>query len=77
MFTRRLDKAEANLCVGGQACPAVLEMETGDYAIIGTDVTDIAGLKLPAGCGVAGNERIVSVPRKTMISAWAAMLPNG
>ena len=71
MFTRRLDligNAPLSLCSGGHSCPAVLEMESGDFAIIGADITEFAE-KLPMGCGCGPNERLVRVPRETLLRA--------
>jgi len=44
-------------------------MESGDFAIIGTDITAEAQAKLLAGSGCGPGERIVRVPRKTLVLA--------
>ena len=72
MFTRRLDSplgASRTLCSGGHGCPALLEMEFGDLAVVGLDITDIARDKLPADCGCGQGERIVQVPRSVLAGA--------
>jgi hypothetical protein len=74
MFLRRLgseNQKSSALCVGGSNCPDILEMESGDYAIIGKDITDEARGKLLAGSGCGPGERIVRVPRQTLVSARA------
>ena len=49
-------------------CPAVFELDSGDFAIIGLDVSTT--LKLPAYAGCAADERIVVVPRELMLAVW-------
>lgn len=74
MFTRRLgsrSKEETARCAGGCSCPDILEMESGDFAIIGTDITEEARRRLLPGVGCGPDERIVKVPRKTMVLARA------
>src|SRR5579883_847186 len=39
-------------------CPDIFELESGDFAIIGIDITDIAISKLPATAGCGPDERI-------------------
>jgi hypothetical protein len=40
----------------------------GDFAVIGADITDAAGMLPPtAGCGP--DERIIRIPRKTLVLA--------
>ena len=50
-------------------CPDIWELADGDFAVIGIDMTDkvIDQLPLSAGCG--SDERIVRVPRRTLILA--------
>ena len=50
-------------------CPDIWELADGDFAVIGIDMTDTAIDQLPpsAGCGL--DERIVRVPRRTLILA--------
>ena len=69
MFTRRLGKPPEALCAGGYSCPDLLEMESGDFAVIGTDITEIAAGKLPLGSGCGSGERIVRIPRHVLVSA--------
>jgi len=46
-------------------------MESGDFAVIGTDITDEANSKLPAGAGCGPGERIVRIPRSLLVRARA------
>ena len=70
MFTRVLSSvAHTSLCSGGHNCPGILELESGDFAIIGTDITESAAGKLPAGCGCGPAERVVRIPRETLVKA--------
>jgi hypothetical protein len=49
-------------------CPDIWELDSGDFAVIGTDVScEAATLPPSASCGP--DERIVRVPRKTLVLA--------
>lgn len=52
-----------------QGCPDIFELESGDFAIIGIDITDAAKRKLPPTAGCGPDERIVFIPRKTLVLA--------
>jgi len=71
MFTRSLlhsqFSAHIRPCSGGHGCPDLLELESGDFAVIGTDITAHAH-KLPAGSGCGAGERIVQIPRSLLIA---------
>lgn len=72
MFLRRLGshrQANAAACAGGHHCPDILEMECGDFAVIGRDITDEASGKLPPGSGCGPGERVVRIPRDTLVLA--------
>lgn len=66
---RRLGLAPAERadCTSSGNCPDVFELATGDFAIIGTDVS--LELDLPADAGRSETERIVVVPRGVMLAA--------
>ena len=52
-------------------CPDILELEDGDFVVIGVDVSaDVAG-KLPFGASCGRDERVVRIPRKTLVLAKA------
>ncbi|MCB1099215.1 MAG: hypothetical protein KDN22_26835 [Verrucomicrobiae bacterium] len=72
MFVRRLGPdphAGGRQSAGANGCPDILEMEDGDFAVIGIDITDAATSKLPPSAGCGSDERIVRVPRRTLIEA--------
>lgn len=72
MFARRLGIGSAGgpaPCSGGHSCPEVLEMTTGDFAIIGVDITAEAANALPLGTGCGSGERIVRIPRRLLVEA--------
>jgi hypothetical protein len=54
-----------------QGCPDILELEDGDFAIIGVDITKTAIGKLRFGAGCGPDERIIRIPRKTLVLAKA------
>ncbi|ARQ70012.1 hypothetical protein [Streptomyces marincola] len=70
-FARRLGKSSHALgqTSGNASCPDVWELDNGDIAVIGTDLTpDYAG-RLPAGVSVDPGERLVIIPRATLVAA--------
>lgn len=72
MFMRRLGRgslAGSLPCSGGHNCPEIFEMSSGDFAIIGLDITSEATASLPGGSGCGPGERIVRVPRRTLVEA--------
>ncbi len=52
-----------------QNCPDVWELDTGDFAIIGIEVTDSLRVKLPPTASCGPDERIVLVPRRILTAA--------
>jgi hypothetical protein len=52
-----------------QGCPDIFELRSGDFAIIGQDITATARGQLPAGAGCGPDERIVWIPRQTLVLA--------
>lgn len=69
MFTRRLGQPLSDLNPCAHGCPDILELECGDYAVIGTDITPEAAGQLPAGSGVSPGERIIRIPRTLLVRA--------
>lgn len=55
----------------GQTCPDIFELVDGNYAVIGTEATELLDSELPAGAERADYERIVIVSRETLIRAKA------
>jgi hypothetical protein len=75
MFLRRLGHDPHATCAGCCDCPDLWELDNGDFAIIGTDITDVAKTKLPPTAGCGPDERIVRIPRNLLVSAKSD-IPN-
>ena len=78
MFTRRIGPdphANGAQTSSLNGCPDILEMEDGDFAVIGVDITAAASGKLAFGANCGVDERIVKIPRKTLVLAKAE-IPN-
>jgi hypothetical protein len=74
MFIRRLGPdphANGAQTAALSGCPDILELEDGDFAIVGIDITTTAVAKLPSGVSCGPDERIVRIPRRTLIGAKA------
>jgi len=71
MFTKRLGPdphAAGAKTFALSGCPDIWELESGDFAIIGIDITQFSNqLPVTANCG--SDERIVKIPRKTLVLA--------
>jgi hypothetical protein len=52
-----------------QGCPDIWQLDDGDFAVIGIDITDIAVPKLPPTAGCGPDERIVRLPRNLLVNA--------
>ena len=67
--TRRLGIAprEREHCSNAGNCPDVFELASGDFAIIGEDVSH--ELELPADAGRSESERAIVVPRAVLLAA--------
>jgi hypothetical protein len=77
-FLRRLGPdphANGAQTVALNGCPDIFELSTGDFAIIGIDITASSLSHLPATAGCGPDERIVLVPRKTLVLAKSD-IPN-
>jgi len=71
-FLRRLGPdphANGAQTVALRGCPDIFELDSGDFAVIGIDITAASIPKLPASAGCGPDERIVLVPRKTLVLA--------
>ena len=51
-----------------QGCPDIFELDDGDFAIIGSDISEFSG-QLPAGASCGPDERMIRIPRKTLVLA--------
>ena len=72
-FTRRIGPdphANGAQSVGCQGCPDIWELDDGDFAVIGADITHATG-RLPASANCGPDERMVRIPRKTLVLAKA------
>lgn len=72
VFHRRIgldSKSNAMPCSGCRGCPDIWELENGDFAIIGLDITTAAIANLPPTAGCAPDERIVRLPRNLLVNA--------
>jgi hypothetical protein len=49
-------------------CPDIFELTDGDFAIIGSDITAFAD-KLPPSASCGPDERIIRIPRRTLVLA--------
>jgi len=50
-------------------CPDIWELDGGDFAVIGPDITAMAEARMPATASCGPDERIVKIPRKTLVLA--------
>lgn len=72
MFVRRLGQSSGPLsCASGRNCPDILELDGGDFAVIGADITALAIGRLPEGSGCGPDERVVRIPRALLVRARA------
>ena len=71
MFVKRLGPdphANGAQTFALRGCPDIWELAGGDFAVIGTDITGAAG-QLPPSASCGPDERIVRIPRKTLVRA--------
>jgi hypothetical protein len=72
MFKRRLGPnphANGQRTPGLYGCPDILELDNGDFAVIGADITEAAAGRLAFGANCGPDERIVRVPRQILVGA--------
>ena len=72
MFKKRLGLdplANGLRCANTSACPDLWELDNGDFAIIGADITAAATTQLPLDAGCAPHERIIRLPRHVLVNA--------
>ncbi|MFC7276042.1 hypothetical protein ACFQS1_18775 [Paractinoplanes rhizophilus] len=72
-FARRIGKSSHELgqTSGNSSCPDIWELDNGDVAVIGSDLTTSYEGRLPEGVSVDPGERLVIIPRKTILAAKA------
>jgi hypothetical protein len=71
MFLKRLGPdphANGQQTYACRGCPDIFELEDGDFAIIGSDITGHAD-KLPPSASCGPDERMIRIPRKTLVLA--------
>ena len=72
MFAKRIgpdpheNGAQSAACRG---CPDIWELDNGDFAVIGIDITAAATPQLPLTAGCGPDERIVRLPRNLLVNA--------
>jgi len=67
IFIRRLGPRKE--CLITEACPDVLELDNGDFAVIGLDITEASAGRLPSDAACGSGERIVRIPRSVLVAA--------
>lgn len=71
-FRRRIGPdphANGRKTVALDNCPDIFELASGDFAVIGIDITNDAKAKLPPTAGCGPDERIVFIPRNLLVDA--------
>jgi hypothetical protein len=76
-FARRLGKSAAELGHSEDLkdCPDIWQLDNGDIAVIGRDLTAVYGPRLPVGVSLREDERLVVIPG-TMLSAAKPDIPD-
>ncbi|WP_413116000.1 hypothetical protein ACK1X7_32085 [Streptomyces sp. CY1] len=71
LFMRRLGKSakELGTTKDEDGCPDIWELDNGDIAIVGRDLTDAYTAHLPADVTIARDERLVVIPGSMLRSA--------
>ncbi|MFF0575378.1 hypothetical protein [Streptosporangium saharense] len=71
LFRRRLGKSAAELGMtdNNPSCPDIWELDNGDIAVIGRDLTEEYLSRLPVDVSIGEDERLVIFPRAMLISA--------
>ena len=60
---------------GVYGCPDIFELESGDFALIGLDITEETSRHLPPDASCGPDECIIQLPRKTLVLAKSD-IPN-
>ncbi len=77
LFERRLGKSAAELgnSDGRDECPDIWQLDNGDVAVIGRDLTTAYASRLPQGVVLGSDERLVVIPGN-MLSAAKSDIPD-
>jgi hypothetical protein len=72
-FVRRLGKSpiEIGITNDGPTCPDIWELDNGDIAVIGRDLTDAYRSRLPDEVSVSDDEQLIIIPRGLLVAAKA------
>ncbi|MBT0769435.1 hypothetical protein KIH74_10925 [Kineosporia sp. J2-2] len=70
-FLRRLGKSSHELgqTAGNVSCPDIWELDNGDIAVIGTELSHSYTGRLPDGVSIDPGESLVVIPRRTIVAA--------
>jgi hypothetical protein len=70
-FRRRLGKSALELDDSNDDvhCPDIWELDNGDVAVIGRDLTAAYSNRLPHGVSLGADERLVVIPRNMLMAA--------
>jgi len=70
-FARRLGKSPSELgnTIDDNDCPDIWQLDNGDIAVIGRDLTEAYRSRLPEGAHISSDERLVIIPGSTLSSA--------
>jgi hypothetical protein len=71
LFARRLGKSAEELgdSKGKDDCPDIWELDNGDIAVIGRDLTAAYTSRLPSGVSLSPDERLVVIPGNMLSAA--------
>ncbi|MEC3995498.1 hypothetical protein VSR01_18980 [Actinacidiphila sp. DG2A-62] len=77
LFVKRLGKSAAELGNSEEEddCPDIWQLDNGDIAVIGRDLTEHYGSRLPQGVTLRADERLIIIPGN-MLSAAKADIPD-
>ncbi|GLF97280.1 hypothetical protein [Streptomyces yaizuensis] len=70
-LVRRLGRSprELGTTEDKDGCPDIWELDNGDIAVIGRDLTDVYRDHLPEDASIAADERLVVIPGRTLRAA--------
>ncbi|MGW2330814.1 hypothetical protein ACWC5C_34395 [Streptomyces sp. NPDC001700] len=70
-FARRLGRSARELgnTGGRDGCPDIWQLDNGDIAVIGRDLTEAYRARLPEDASIAPDERLVVIPGNTLSAA--------
>ncbi|MFE2185018.1 hypothetical protein [Streptomyces sp. NPDC059455] len=73
LFVRRLGKSAAELGNSDdeEKCPDMWQLDNGDIAVIGRDLTASYASRLPSGVSIGADERLVVIPGNMLCAAKA------